>query len=601
LPHVKTLISNAQFQAVRRNAARRLALKHKTVARVAIHVFAIVLATITSQPGISQQAARQPQLDLRRTERTFEEFQREQKRAKSTAVPLPQVAKPSGSTDTRPLFKLTGVVVEGAALFSGDAVAATYQPYLGKAVSQADLAAIAGKISELYRNAGYHLSRAIVPPQDIKGGRIRIKVIEGEIVEIVLKGDRTAPFGIRALLEPVADEMPSRRQTLERQLLLVNDLPGVRIADTGMEEIGIGSGRFRLIVYLETWRNYTALGLDNRGTPAVGPLEAYYTSSLNSSLVVGDALGINLSTVPDTPQELGFGRLFYNAPIGIDGARIGASASYSEIRPGDERRALDTRSQAQTYELRGSINPMRSREASLCLTAAADVGDFSDADIQGLNYRDHLRAISLTSDYQMHDDFGGWNYLTLTVRQGLDVLGATKQGDLLSSRSDGSGTFSKLEFFFTRYQKLSDIWSLKMSASGQLASTAQLASQEFYLGAPFGRGYWGAEVGGDNGVAGSLELRFDQVLKHDLLKGYQLYGFVDRTVAWTLYTGDVLSLSLAGGGARLYLADDLQAGIEATVPLEYHIPASAPRDPRVFFYLSKIFKLCPGSVQMRCS
>ena len=601
---MKTLIYDAQFPVAGRiaaSASRRLALRQKTASRIALHAFAIGLAATTSQPGLSQQAARQPQLDVGRPERTFEAFQREQKR-KSTAVPLPGIAKPSASTDTKPLFKLTDVLVEGAAFLSADAVAAAYQPYLGKIVSQADLAAIAGKISDLCRSAGYHLSRAIVPPQDITRGRIRIKVIEGEIVDIVLKGDRTAQFGIRALLEPVAAEKPSRQETLERRLLLVSDLPGVRIADTALEEIGIASGRFRLIVYLETWRNYTALGLDNRGTPAVGPLEAYYTSSLNSFVIGGDTFGINLSTVPDTPQELGFGRLFYNAPIGIDGARIGASASYSQIRPGDERRSFDERTLAETYELRGSINPIRSRDASLWVTAATGLGEFSDGDAQGLTYRDHLRTVSLTGDYQLHDSLGGWNYFTLTMRQGLDVLGATTQGDPLSSRSNGSGAFSKLEFFFTRYQKLSDIWSLKMSMAGQWASTAQLASQEFYLGAPFGRGFWGAEVGGDNGVAGSLELRFDQVLKHDFFKGYQLYGFVDRTVAWALYTGnDILSLSLAGAGARLYLADDLVAGVEAAIPLEYHIPASAPRDPRVFFYLSKIFKLCPGSVQMNCS
>ena len=50
---------------------------------------------------------------------------------------------------------------------------------------------------------------------------------------------------------PVAGERPSRLTTLERQLLLINGRPGVRIQDTSLEEIGNATGRFRLIVVLE--------------------------------------------------------------------------------------------------------------------------------------------------------------------------------------------------------------------------------------------------------------------------------------------------------------------------------------------------------------
>ena len=48
----------------------------------------------------------------------------------------------------------------------------------------------------------------------------------------------------------------------------------------------------------------------------------------------------------------------------------------------------------------------------------------------------------------------------------------------------------------------------------------------------FGRGYGSAEISGDNGIAGSLELRFDQKLNLQYLTGYQLYGFVDSRLAW---------------------------------------------------------------------
>ncbi len=560
-----------------------------------------MLPATAPHPASAQQAARSPQPNLGRTERYFDILEGEQTRAKKPA-PLPGGVSPAVGGDTRPMFRLAGVAVEGATALPRDAIAATYQAYLGKTVSLADLATIASRISDLYRAAGYHLSRAIVPPQDVKDGRIRIRVIEGRIVDIVVNGERTAQFGLRAMLDPIAADSPSRRATLERALLLVNDLPGVRIADTAIEEIGTGSGRFRLIVTTVTWQNYTALGLDNRGTDAIGPLQSYFASSFNSSLVGGDTLGVNLSTIPDTPIELGFGRLFYNAPVGNDGARLGFVGSYGEQRPGDDRAAIDTVDRSGTFDLRGSIVPLRSRDQTLWLSAAFGIGEFYEDTMFGPNYRDHIRAASLTADYQLHDWLNGWNYWTVTARQGVPILGASEKDDPLLSRSDGSGTFSKLALFYTRYQPLSDIWSVKLSFAGQLVSTALLASEEFYLGTPFGRGFWGAEISGDNGVGGSIELRFDQVLKSDFLKGYQLYGYVDRTEAWNFHSnGEGLSLTLAGAGVRLYLPYDLQLGIEGAVPLEYHIPDQQPHDPRAFFSVSKIFKFCPGSLQMRCS
>ena len=55
-----------------------------------------------------------------------------------------------------------------------------------------------------------------------------------------------------------------------------------------------------------------------------------------------------------------------------------------------------------------------------------------------------------------------------------------------------------------------------------MASGPMYLSQQFYLGGlAFGRGYGAAEIGGDNGVAGSLELRFDQKLNYKYWTGFQ--------------------------------------------------------------------------------
>src|ERR1700692_3340780 len=154
-----------------------------------------------------------------------------------------------------------------------------------------------------------------------------------------------------------------------------------------------------------------------------------------------------------------------------------------------------------------------------------------------------------------------------------------------------------------RCPHVSDALSVKVAAAGQIASGPLFTSQQFYLGgAAFGRGYGSAEISGDNGIAGSLELRFDQKLNYRYLIGSQLYSFVDSGAAWNAgYSlGEGLSLTSAGGGVRLFLFDDLQADLGVAVPLSYRAPDNSSRSARFLFSLSSAFKLCPARPSTRC-
>ncbi len=576
-------------------ASRPGVLLHCGMGGVACSILVIVFLAITSIPLKAQQVS-QPGFDPRQTEKRFDEPQSDQTPSGRSALRVPKLAPSGAAADSKALFELHSVSLSGDGAIPRDQIAKVYQPYIGKKVSQADLASIAAGISDLYRAAGFHLSRAIVPPQDIRDGRVRFQVIEGSITEVALKGDSAEQFGIRPLLEPVLAEYPSRLATLERQLLLINARAGVRVVDTALEEIGNATGRFRLIVYLKTWHIYTSFGLDNLGSSAVGPWQSYATGAFNSYLLPGDTLALNLSTIANDPRELAFGRLSYDVPVGTDGARIGASALYSEVRPGDYRRLLNDVTTTEAFEIRGSLVPLQSQRSTLTLTAAADFSNVSEHDVFGPVYNDHIRTVSLTSDYRLQDNFGGNNYFTLTWRQGLPILGASQLGDALVSHDGAAANFSVMDAWYTRYQTLSDAWSVKIAGAGQIASGPLFLSQQFYLGgAAFGRGYGSAETSGDNGMAGSFELRFDQKLNFRYLTGYQIYGFVDAGVAWNdgfSYT-DGIALSSAGAGVRFFLGSDLQADLAVAFPLSYRAPDNSSRSARLLFSLSSAFRACP--------
>ena len=494
-------------------------------------VFAGVVLLLAAGQATAQQV--NPGFDPRQTERRFDESDQPAK----PNPRMPTLARPEVAADSKPLFVLRAVALTGASTLSPGELATAYQPYLGKMVSQADLAAIAERMSDLYRGAGFHLSRAIIPPQDIQGGRVRIQVIEGSITDVVLKGEGAERFGVRPLLEQVLAEYPTRLATLERQLLLINGLPGVRITDSTLEEIGGPTGHFRLIVCLRTWHVYTWVGLDNLGSASVGPWQGYATGAFNSYLLPGDSLMLNLSSIANDPHELGFGRLAYDAPAGVGGVRLGASALYSDARPGDDRRLVNDATRTESAEFHGSIVPILSLRESLTLTVAAGFTNVMENNLFspmfGPIYNDHIRTVSVTSDYRVQDGLGGTNYATMTFRQGLDIFGATQLGNDVSSHNGAAPNFSVLNFYYTRYQAFSDVFSAKLSTASQIASGPLFTSQQFYLGgAAFGRGYGAAEISGDNGIGGSFELRLDQRPNFRYLAGYQVYGFVDAGAVW---------------------------------------------------------------------
>ena len=127
--------------------------------------------------------------DPRAAERQFTNEQIEQRGARRASVPIARPGFAKATADTKVLFRLKRVSVSGANALAPAEVENAYRRHIGNGVSQADLSSIAEALSEAYRAAGFHLSRAIVPPQDILGGHVKIKAIEGRIAELVVKGD----------------------------------------------------------------------------------------------------------------------------------------------------------------------------------------------------------------------------------------------------------------------------------------------------------------------------------------------------------------------------------------------------------------------------
>src|ERR1700722_10548653 len=82
--------------------------------------------------------------------------------------------------------------------------------------------------SARYGDAVYILSSVVVPQQRISGGRVTLQAVEGYVSNVRIEGDTGRRGGLlEKMRQGVIQDRPLRNSTLERFMLLLNDLTGM--------------------------------------------------------------------------------------------------------------------------------------------------------------------------------------------------------------------------------------------------------------------------------------------------------------------------------------------------------------------------------------
>src|SRR5262249_35241851 len=147
-------------------------------------------------------------------------------------------------------------------------LAEVYAALIGKTVTLQAVYDVAQRITAKYGGDGYVLSRAIVPVQELdpNGAVVNIQVVEG--------------YAAR-----VKAERPGNIRTIERYLLLAGDLPGLKFKNSIKPHPSKVGAAILVVEVTQKPVDFFAR-VDNRGTPAQGPLE-YLTSTTFNNLFGG--------------------------------------------------------------------------------------------------------------------------------------------------------------------------------------------------------------------------------------------------------------------------------------------------------------------------
>lgn len=512
----------------------------------------------------------------------------QQQQLSQTPSPPPSTVKnedqgsgPALSPEVQKLkFKLIRIELEGNKTFSTKELEPLYQSSLGKTITVAELFAIVQNITNYYRNSGYVISRAILPPQHVKNGIVKVQVVEGFLDKVDVIG---TPRGARCLIgdygKQVAKKQPLEITRMEKYLMLANEIPGADVkAVLAPSKTKTGAADLSLDSKVKLFSGY--FSYDNYGTRYIGPQQMTGNIGINSAINSGDATNFTF-TKTMKGGELTYADLNYNAALNDKGIRYLVGGTRTATHPLYVLQSSNIDGLNDNYYINLMIPAIRSRSKSLNFNVGFNYLDSNTTTLDTPLYMDHLRNVDLGFLYSFADHWYGANNIGMNFRQGLPLFGYSSDYNpdtATTSRPGGRGDYTKIAFQTSRLQGIRGPWTMLGVFNGQWAFNPLLSSEQFtFGGSVLGRGYDAAELIGDRGLSGGLELRYDWAVMKFWIDTLQFYGFYDVGKIWNLKTANSTPFSLsatsAGAGLRFRMTKSISGNIMWTKPLTKEVAA----------------------------
>jgi len=394
--------------------------------------------------------------------------------------PAPAPGAPALSRGVRVLAKAFRFV--GNTIVPEDELQAIAAPYVGRELGNAELEELRLALTRRYVEAGYINSGAVIPDQDVSGGVITFRIVEGRLSEIVVGGANgfRAPY-LQDRLALGSGPPLNVNELQERMQLMLQD---PQIANMSAELApGVERGDAVLRVDVTEAKRYT-IGLkasDNR-SPVVGQNEIEGFVSARNLLGFGESLALRAGAT----QGLNDYSAVFAFPLSARGTLLTirydhtksevVEAPLSQLDIGAKSTAWDITVSHPFYErlnrvINGSVTLARRNTYS---TFLGDASPFIFGAPDGRT-RISVARFGIDGVERTQTDVIAGRVL---LSQGMDTLDATVVDDpeLPDSR------FTALLGQFQWVRLLSPQGQLVFRADGQWASDPLLGSEKYSIG-----------------------------------------------------------------------------------------------------------------------
>lgn len=450
---------------------------------IALAASAALAQGATISPGAIQQREEQE-----RERRQQEERLRQPPATPGISVPAepPRPAEPTTQT-----IRVERVRVDASQILPKEKIDAIISPLEGRTVTVTELQQAIDAINALYKAGGHATSRAILPPQTITEGEVRIRLVEARVGEVRLKGVEALDPGFvteRVRLE--AGELLSVAR-LESDLVRFNRLHETRLSASLAAGRSFGTTDVELTA-VEPGRHAVSLFFDNAGNDTVGEGRGGLDARLRNLLGRSDALQF-VATRTEGAENYA---LSYSVPLTRNDLRLELSASDGHIRIVDGPfEPLDITGQSSdvsaglTLPLHVSLQEQWSLYGRL--SARESVSKFDGVELEAVDL--HIVTLGIAGEHQ--DDDSAW-YIDGALSNGTTMLGA-------------DSSFTTFRASGTRFDRVGDDMKLLLRGGLQLSAKRVLPASELYQigGAYTVRGFSEGLLSGRNGYFVSAELR----------------------------------------------------------------------------------------------
>jgi len=476
-------------------------------------------------------------------------------------------------------FDILEFVVDGNTTLPGIEIEKAVYPHLGYGKSIADVQAARAALEKVYQEAGYLTVTVDVPPQEVKNGLVRLQVVDGVVKKVVVTGNRYHSRDyIRSKLPSIAPGTVPYFPDAQKELTEFNQVAGRSV--TPVLRPGQQRGEVEMELRVQEERPFhAAVEVNNRQAPNTSPLRLQGSVRYDNLWGRDHSASLIYLLSPENTSEVS-----------------ALSANYV-FRPGGGNTML-------------ALYGVRARSTVATLGSSTVVGNsnilgarvihplpgndrlFHSA-VVGVDYKESLQDVSIGAGTSLGSTV---TYTPITAQ-----YSATKRGDKGTTRGSLTSVFamrgglagnSDREFaerrfratanFITLRAELSREQNLKRGMVGYArvithTASAPLINTEQFVGAGADgvRGYYEAEVLGDEGWLATAEMRSPSLIggaEGGGLGELILLGFVDaasvRLKSPLAGQASRQTPWAAGFGLRYRRQPDLAASLEVGFPME---------------------------------
>jgi hemolysin activation/secretion protein len=492
------------------------------------------------------------------------------------AAPSPAPAAAAAAAAN--VFDIHEFRVLGNHVLAPTAIEHAVYPFLGPGRSIDTVKHAADALEQAYKSAGYNAIFVDIPEQEVQEGVVRLKVTEGALDEVHVRGERYfSGRSIVAALPALQQGRTPNFPEFQKELTALNARTPDRVT-TPVLKAGPQPGTVDVELDVkDTLPLHGSIQYDDRHTADTTPNRATVGLSYDNLWQRQDSIGLQYQTAPAKPSDAEVLMANYGAHIGPTGE---ATVSYTHTSSNVlALGTLGVLGKGSIYGLHWSQPLPGASGSSQSLNFGADYKDVLTSVLPNASaaastaVTAQVRYVNWSGTYA-----GAWwldkQFYSVSAGANFGVRGVINSSDEFeNARYNANPDYFYLRFSFNGSQQLPWSFAFTQKLSGQWSDSPLVNNEQYSLGGEDTvRGYLEAETLGDSGFASSLELHGPPVGPHlgSWLSPIYGFAFVDAGLANLVdpLSGQHTNLSLwsTGVGLRLEGSHGLSGYVDYAIP-----------------------------------